>query len=136
MRLVTFHCNLFHILKVYKAKRKTTKKNTVIGSLNHAPFYIINAWVSTERVMDLKMKTTYKKDHQNEGNIRSLLTQKNGTIFMSPRRISYRVVTWSKKTGVEFLVLARGNFFISSETLFLWLYFEPRLKIFGCPLHG
>ena len=38
---------------------------------------------------------------------------------------------WSGSTrnSVSFLVLVRGNFFISSESLFIWLYF-------GWSLHG
>ena len=40
------------------------------------------------------------------------------------------------KTVVVFVVLVRGNFFILSESLSIWLYFEPRLKIIGCTTHG
>ena len=37
---------------------------------------------------------------------------------------------------IVFLVLVRVLFFISPETLLLWLYFDPRPNLIWCPLHG
>ena len=39
------------------------------------------------------------------------------------------------KTGLFFLYFSE-EIFISSETLLLWLYFEPQPKLIWCPLHG
>ena len=41
-----------------------------------------------------------------------------------------------KRRWQNLLYLSEEFFFISSESLFEWLYFEPRLLFFGCPLHG
>ena len=47
-----------------------------------------------------------------------------------------RLLSDSTKNSVLFLYLSEEIFFISSESLFIWLYFEPWLSIFGCTLYA